>query len=394
MTAFPPVNPTYAGMTTTIFEEMSAAARAAGAINLGQGFPEMEEPRALLEAAAEAVLKGPNQYPPSPGLPELRAAVAAHYRRFQALDCGADNVLVTSGATEAIAATLLALISPGDEVVVLQPVYDAYRPLIERAGGTAKPVTLRPPGWRLPLDEVERAITPRTRAILLNNPSNPTGRVFDREELAGLAQLCIAHDLVAICDEVWEHVVFDGAAHVPMIGLPGMAGRTVKIGSAGKIFGLTGWKVGFVVAPAVLLEPIAKAHQFLTFTTPPSLQAAVARGLALDDAFFAGSLAALDHARRVLCEGLAAEGIAILPCQGTYFVIADFSAACPDGDGAALARTILREAGIATIPLSPFYIDGEAPAGLLRLCFAKPDAVLVEAAASLGAWKRRAVSAG
>ena len=389
MSARPPVNAIYAGMATTIFEEMSAMARAAGAINLGQGFPDLPEPPELLQAAAQAVLAGPNQYAPSSGLPELRQAVAAHYRRFQSLACEADDVIVTSGATEAIAATLLALLSPGDEVVLFQPMYDAYRPLIERAGGIVRPVTLRPPDWRLPISEVQQAIGPRTRAVLLNNPSNPTGRVFGKDELASLAQLCIAHDLVAICDEVWEHVVFDGRGHVPMIGLPGMAERTVKIGSAGKIFGLTGWKVGFVLAAPELLGPIAKAHQFLTFSTAPNLQRAVASGLGLADPFFAGQLATLAHAREVLREQLALNGIRTLPCEGTYFMIADFTAVTGAGDGPTVARRLVQEAGVATIPLSPFYAQGGASNGLQRLCFAKPDSLLIEAAARLGQWKVR-----
>ncbi|WP_298673620.1 aminotransferase [uncultured Sphingomonas sp.] len=380
------MNPVYATMATTIFEEMSALARETGAINLGQGFPDSVGPTELLQAAAEAVLAGPNQYPPSSGLPILREAVAAHYRRFQSLDIGAQNVLVTSGATEAIAAALLAIVSAGDEVILFEPMYDAYRPLIERAGGVARAVTLQPPDWRLPIGDVAAAIGPRTRAIVLNNPNNPAARVFTREELQALAALCVAHDLIAICDEVWEHVIFDQAAHVPMIGLPGMAERAVKIGSAGKIFGLTGWKVGFVIASPGLLQPIARAHQFLTFTTPPCLQIAVAHGLGLDDDFFIHSRAALERSRDYLVALLTRAGFTTLPSQGTYFVTVDLNASGICGDGDALARRMVHEAGVASIPLSPFYISSLAPPGLVRLCFAKPDDVLAEAGGRLGKW--------
>ena len=380
------MNPVYADMATTIFEEVSALARQLGAINLGQGFPDTIGPPELLEAAARAVLSGPNQYPPSPGLPELRTAVAAHYQRFQALDLQAEDVIITSGATEAIAATLLAIVAPGDEVIVLEPMYDAYRPLIERAGGVPRAVTLRPPEWLLPVEEVAGAIGPRTIAILLNNPNNPAARVFSRAELSELADLCIAHNLVAICDEVWEHVVFDGATHVPLIGLPGMAERAVKIGSAGKIFGLTGWKVGFVAAAPALLKPIARAHQFLTFSTPPSLQAAVAYGLGLEHGFFIRSRAALERSRDRLVGGLAAVGFRTLQSQGTYFVTADLSASGVDGTDTALANRMLREAGVAVIPLSSFYMSACVPDGLVRLCFAKADDVLAAAVTRLGRW--------
>ena len=380
------MNPVYANMATTIFEEMTGLARELGAINLGQGFPDTAGPPELLKAAAEGVLAGSNQYPPSSGLPELRAAVAQHYRRFQALDLDADDVLVTSGATEAIAATLLAIIGPGDEVIVFELMYDAYRPLIERAGGVAKPVTLQPPDWRLPIDEVACAIGPRTVAILLNNPNNPAARVFSHGELSALAELCVAHDLIAICDEVWEQVLFDGLAHIPLIGLPGMRKRAVKIGSAGKIFGLTGWKVGFVAAAPALLRPISRAHQFLTYSTPPNLQSAVAHGLGLDEAFFARSRADLEHSRDHFVGRLQAAGFRTLSSQGTYFVTVDLAAAGIMGDDSVLAKRMLREAGVASIPLSPFYMSDKVPSGLVRLCFAKADDVLTLAADRLGAW--------
>ena len=384
------MNPVYAAMPQTIFEQVSALARERGAINLGQGFPDTVGPPELLRAAADAVLAGPNQYAPSTGLPALREAVAAFYKRFQALDFTAGDVLVTSGATEAIAAALLAIVSPGDEVIVFEPMYDAYAPLIARGGGVPVPVTLVPPAWELPIEEVARAIGPRTRAIVFNSPHNPTGRVFSREEMGRLAELCVAHDLIVVSDEVWEQVVFDGAAHVPLIGLPGMATRTVKIGSAGKIFGLTGWKIGFAIAAPALLQPIARAHQFLTFATPPNLQAAVAHGLGLEDAFFARSRAVLEQSRDRLVAGLAAEGVTALPSEGTYFLTVDLAAAGVGGGDVASARRMLCEAGVAGIPISPFYLTTRVPDGLVRLCFAKADEVLDDAAVRIGGWLREA----
>ncbi|MFS0736593.1 aminotransferase [Sphingomonas sp. 1P06PA] len=381
------MNRLYQNMATTIFEEMSGQARALGAINLGQGFPDTIGPSELLDAAARALLDGPNQYAPSQGLPVLRDAVAAHYRRFQSLDLGANNVLITSGATEAIAAALLAILSAGDEVIVFEPVYDAYRPLIERAGGRAVPITLTAPDWRLPIAAAAAAIGPHTRAILLNNPNNPAATVASRDELKALAALCCKHDLIAICDEVWEHVVFDGSEHVTMIGLPGMADRTVKIGSAGKIFGVTGWKVGFVIAADRLLGPIARAHQFLTFSTAPNLQTAVAFGLGFEQAFFDRGRTDLARSRDRLAGALAAAGFAVLPSRATYFLTVDLPASGIDGDHTDLARRMLHEAGVATIPLSAFYIGGTAPRGLVRFCFAKGDAVLDEAAARLARWR-------
>lgn len=377
-------------MSTTIFEEMSALARDRGAINLGQGFPDGPGPRDLLEAAANAVLNGSNQYPPSRGLAETRAAVADHYRRHQSLEVTAENVVITSGATEALAASLLAVVSPGDEVILLEPMYDAYLPLVRQAGGVARFVTIRPPEWRLPLDAIEAAITSATRAIVLNNPLNPAARAFDRQELEGLAALCTRHDHVAICDEVWEHVVFD-RCHIPLIGLPGMAERTVKIGSAGKIFALTGWKVGFVIAAPRLLEPIARAHQFMTFTTPPNLQAAVAYGLGKEPAFFDESRAALGRSRDRLSAALAAGGFVVLPSEGTYFIVVDLAASGIAGEDRELCRRMVEEAGVAAIPLSALYASGQAPMGHVRLCFAKEDTVLDQAAERLVAWRKASI---
>ncbi len=384
------MNPLYRSMPTTIFEEMSALARAAGAINLGQGFPDGPGPPDIVAAAADALATRSNQYPPSAGLPETRAAVAAHYARHQGLDVGPDHVLITSGATEALAAALLAVVTPGDEVILLEPMYDAYLPLVRRAGGIPRPVPLAPPAWRLPIDAIARAIGPRTRAIVLNDPMNPIGRAFDDNERAALAALCCAHDLIAICDEVWEHVLFDGRRHRPLIAWPGMAGRTIKIGSAGKMFALTGWKVGFVVADPALLRPVAAAHQFLAFSTPPNLQHAVAYGLAKDVEWFDATRAAFQRSRDRLAAGLRRGGFAVLPGEGTYFLCVDLAASGMAGDDRTLCRRMVAEAGVAAIPLSPFYESGIAPAGLIRLCFAKADAVLDEAAGRLARWRTAA----
>lgn len=376
-------NPIFANLPTTIFEEMSGLARDLGAINLGQGFPDDPGPEAIRRKAAEEVLDGYNQYPPMAGLPELRQAVAGHYRRTQGLELDwKSEVTVTSGATEALAATFLGLIQPGDEVVVFQPFYDAYLPLIRRAGGVPRLVTLQPPHWRFDRAMLEAAFGPRTRFVVLNNPINPTGTVLPPEDLALLAEVCIAHDAVAICDEVWEQVIFERARHVPLIALPGMRERTVKIGSAGKMFGLTGWKVGFLCAGAELTRALSRTHQFLTFTTPPNLQAAVAWGLSRGDGWFGEMPAGLQRSRDRLAEGLRREGFVPLPAQGTYFLNIDLLASGVTEDDRSFALRAVREAGVATIPVSAFY-EQDHVRTILRLCLAKADAILDEGVARL-----------
>ncbi|HEY9236416.1 MAG TPA: aminotransferase [Phenylobacterium sp.] len=371
-------NPIFASLPTTIFEEMSGLARDLGAVNLGQGFPDDPGPAHIRAKAADAVLNGYNQYPPMAGLPELRQAVAAHYARTQGLDLNwRSEVTVTSGATEALAAAFLGLIQPGDEVVVFQPLYDAYLPLIRRAGGVPRLVTLAPPRWRFDRAMLEAAFGPKTRFVVLNNPINPAGAVLPREGLELLAEFCIAHDAVAICDEVWEQVVFDGATHVPLIALPGMRQRTVKIGSAGKMFGLTGWKVGFLCAAPELTRTLARTHQFLTFTTPPNLQAAVAFGLDDSGDWFEAMLAALQRSRDRLAEGLAREGFVTLPAQGTYFLNIDLAASGVAEDDRSFALRAVREAGVATIPVSALY-EQDHVTTILRLCLAKKDETLDE----------------
>ncbi len=376
------MNPIFANVETSVFETMSRLARERQAINLGQGFPDAPGPADVRAKAAEAVVDGWNQYPPMMGLPELREAVAAHYRRFQglALDPNAE-IMITSGATEALAGALLALIEPGDEVVLFQPMYDAYLPLVKRAGGAPRFVTLRPPHWRFDEADLAAAFSDRTRVVLFNNPLNPAGMVYDREALALLARFCIEYDAIAVCDEVWEHVVFDGRAHVPLIAIDGMRERAVKIGSAGKIFSLTGWKVGFVCAAPKIMKALAKAHQFITFTTPPNLQSAVAYGLAKDDSYFAAMREGFQRSRDRFGRGLAERGFAVLPSAGTYFLNIDIA---PLGfsDDFDFCTRLVEEHGVAAIPASAFYVEN-AVKTVVRFCFAKQDATLDGALARL-----------
>ncbi len=379
-------NALLAGMGTTIFTVMSALAGQFGAINLGQGFPDTEGPADLLDAAAAALRDGRNQYPPLTGVPELRAAVAAANARFYGLEIDpVAGVCVTSGATEAITACLMALINPGDEVVLIEPLYDTYLPVVTMLGGVARIVRLEPPDWALPRAALAAAFSDKTKAILLNSPMNPTGKVFTREELGFVAGLLEEFDAYAVCDEVYEHLVFAPAVHVPLMTLPGMAERCLRIGSAGKTFSLTGWKVGYVSGPVGLMGLVAKAHQNLTFTTPPNLQRAVAVGLSKDDAYFAGLAKDLAAKRDVLEAGLRHLGFRTLAADGSYFITADFSHLRFNGDDAAFCRTITEHAGVAAIPVSAFYV-GEAPTHYVRFAFCKRPAVLAEAVVRLEAW--------
>ncbi|WP_375194734.1 aminotransferase [Sphingobium sp.] len=384
--AAPHGHPVYRDMPTTIFEKMSARARETGAINLGQGFPDSQGPEDVLRVAADALLTKSNQYPPMAGLAELREAVAAHYARHQGLDLMPQEVIVTSGATEAIAASLLALVRPGDEVLVLAPLYDAYLPLIERAGGVARVLRLTPPDWRISGEALEAASSENTRLLLMNNPVNPTGIALRTEELALLAEFCVARDLIAICDEVWEHIIFDGAAHKPLIAFPGMRERTVKIGSAGKIFSVTGWKVGWMGAAAPIATLLARAHQFITFTTPPNLQWAVAGGLAKPESWFADMRAAYQASRDRLTAGLRAAGYAVNASAATWFVTIDLTASGIAMDDVTFCARIIDEAGVAAIPISAFY-PKEPVTHLVRLCFSKADEVLDQAVIRLAAFR-------
>jgi N-succinyldiaminopimelate aminotransferase len=381
------VNPLFANIPTSIFERMSGLARTHGAVNLGQGFPDFGWPDDVVAYAAKALTAGSNQYPPMRGLAELRQAVADHYRKHQRLELAPEEVTVTSGATEALAAALMALIEPGDEVVLFQPLYDAYVPIVRRAGGIPKFVRLSPPGWRITEGALAEAFSDRTRLVLFNNPHNPSARVFDAEEIRLLSEACLRFDVVALSDEVWEHVVFDGRRHQPLAASPGMRERTVKVGSAGKIFSLTGWKVGWIVAPEELAVPISKAHQFIAFATPPNLQAAAAYGLGKADDYFTAMRASFERARDAMAEGLADAGFVTLPAEGTYFLSIDLAASGIGADDLGFCERAVREAGVAAIPVSPFY-EEEPVTSVIRLCFAKQPATIAEGVERMRAAKK------
>ena len=383
------MNPLYETMETSVFERMSLAAAQHGAINLGQGFPDFGWSDHILDAAAKALSEGSNQYAPSRGLPVLRAAVADHYRRHHGLDLSAEGVCVTSGATEALAAAIFATVEAGNEVIVMTPAYDAYAPLVRRAGGIVREVALTPPGWRIERAAIAAAVTQRTRMIVFNNPHNPTGRLFDAAELEAVASVAREHDLIVISDEVWEHLLLDGQRFVPLAMLDGMAKRTIKCGSAGKIFSLTGWKIGWIAAVPELATLAARAHQFLTFASPPNLQAAVAYGLAEGDGWIAPMRARFARARDRMRDGLEAAGFAVLPSAATYFLIVDLAASGIALDDEAFAKRAVEEAGVAVVPLSPFATDA-APRHLVRLCFAKRDATIDAGVAALAEARRLA----
>jgi aspartate/methionine/tyrosine aminotransferase len=366
------MNPLYQEMKTSVFERMSLAAAEHGAVNLGQGFPDFGWPDAILDAAADALKNGSNQYAPSRGTIALRQAVAAHYSRHFGQDLTVDQVCVTSGATEALGAAILATISPGDEVIIFTPAYDSYAPMIRRGGGTPVEVALQPPAWRVDSAALESAVTPRTRAILFNNPHNPTGRLFDADELEAVAAVAREHDLIVISDEVWEHVLLDGQSFTPIATLPGMTDRVIKVGSAGKIFSLTGWKVGWIVAAPELANVVARAHQFLTFATAPNLQAAVAFGLDEGDAWLEPMQARFQAARDRLATGLRKAGFAVLDATSTYFLCVDLKGSGIAADDETFAAAAVERAGVAVIPLSPFA-ERDPPRHLVRLCFGKKD---------------------
>jgi len=383
------LNRALAGMGTTIFAEMSALAVETGSVNLGQGFPDTDGPTEIAKAAAEAVLTGRgNQYPPGPGIPELRNAVAAHQKRFYGLDVDPETeVLVTAGATEAIAAAMLALLEPGDEVIAFEPYYDSYAACIAMAGAVRVPVTLRPPGFRPDLDRLRDAVTSRTRLILLNSPHNPTGMVATRDELAAIASLAVERDLLVVTDEVYEHLVFDGQ-HIPIATFPGMRQRTVTISSAGKTFSFTGWKIGWVTGSRELVTAVRTAKQFLTFVSGGPFQFAIAAGLALPDAFYSDLAASLHRKRDLLASGLRTAGFDVFVPHGTYFISTDISP-LGEADGLAFCRGLPHRCGVVAVPNVVFYDDQAAGRSHVRFAFCKRDEVLHDAAARLSTLSRR-----
>lgn len=388
--ARPLLNRRLAEFGTTIFAEMSALALSTGSINLGQGFPDTDGPEEVREAAVRALRDGRgNQYPPGPGVPELRTAIVAHQRRRYGLTFDPDTeVLVTAGATEAIAAALLALVEPGDEVVALEPYYDSYAACIAMAGGTRVPVTLRPHldqgAFRLDLDELRDAVTDRTRLLLINTPHNPTGTVLTREELTAIAELAVERDLLVVTDEVYEHLVFDGAEHVPLATLPGMRERTVTIGSSGKTFSFTGWKVGWVTAAPALVAAVRSAKQFLTYVSAGPFQYAVAEALNLPESYFTALREDLRAKRDLLAAGLTEAGFGVFRTAGTYFLTTDIRPLGFD-DGFAFCRALPERAGVVAIPNAVFYDHREAGAPFVRFAFCKRTEVLQEAAQRLKA---------
>lgn len=381
-------NSTLAGYGTTVFEVMSRLAAEHKTINLGQGFPDEEGPVAMLESLANATRQYPNQYPPMMGVPELRQAVAAHDGRFYDLEADwQTEVMVCSGATEALAASILALVEPGDEVVLFEPLYDSYLPMVKRAGGIPRLVRLEPPDWHIPWDELNAAFSDKTKCILFNTPMNPTGKVFTRDELTTLGGLLEKFDCYAICDEVYEHLVFDGRNHIPLMTLPGMRERCVRIASAGKTFSMTGWKVGYITASPTLLGIIARAHQFLVFTTPPNLQRAVAYGLDHEQKWYTQLGRDLEAKRDLLENGLDSVGFQVLPCHSTYFMNVDFRPLAFDvgfdGGDVEFCRYLTVEAGVTAVPVSALYASDDID-HLIRFCFCKRDDVLNAALARLG----------
>lgn len=380
------MNSIYSSIGTSVFETMSALALQHNAFNLGQGFPDFASPLDVREKAAEAVMNGWNQYPPMAGLPDLRQAIASHFKRFQELEFDwKTEVMVTSGATEALAVSLLALIEAGDEVIVFEPAYDAYLPLIKRAGGVPRIVTLKPPHWRFSEEDLQAAFTAKTKAVLFNNPLNPTASVFLREDLELLGRYCEKFNAYVISDEVWEHILFDHLVHISVMNIKTLRERSVKISSAGKIFSLTGWKVGMVMASPPLMRVLMRAHQYITFTTPPNLQVAVTHGLLKDDAYYAGMRAEFQQARDYLTSALTLLGLHVLPSAGTYFLNVDLKkSGLPLGDKE-LCELLVTKHRVALIPVSAFY-SVNAVTNVVRFCFAKKRETLDGALAGVKAF--------
>lgn len=386
-----PANSILSAYGTSVFEDMNLVAQRHGALNLSQGAPDTDGPEDVVDYAAEALRTVSNQYPPLLGLLELRRAAAAHDKRFYGLDLDPEReILITAGATQALAACLFALIEPGDEVILIEPMYDSYLPIVKRAGGVPRLVRLvLGDEWTLPEETLAAAFSPRTKLLVLNSPMNPAAKVFSREELALIAELAERHDAYVLCDEVYEHLVFDGRSHLPLMGFPRMRGRTLRVASAGKTLSLTGWKVGYIAAAPDLLAPVVKAHQFMLFTVPPNLQAAVAAGLAKEDAFYGELKAGMEAMRDRLAGGLVGAGFNVFPCHGTYFLNADFrplaSAMGFTGGDTDFCHHMAAQARVSAIPVSAFYDAdaGSAPDHIIRFCFARKASTIDEAIARL-----------
>ena len=366
------MNPLYERMPVSVFERMSLAAAQHGAVNLGQGFPDFGWPDEILDAAARALKEGSNQYAPSRGLPQLRQAIADHYRRHFGQQLDPDHICVTSGATEALGAMILSTVDAGDEVIIFTPAYDSYAPMVRRAGAKPREVALQPPHWNIDRNAIEAVLSDRTRAIIFNNPQNPTGRLYTKDELQIIADIAIAHDLTVISDEVWEHVLLHGEQFTPLASLSGMAERTLKAGSAGKIFSLTGWKVGWIVAAPENAAVAARAHQFLTFATAPNLQAAVAYGMDQGDGWIEPMRQRFSRALIRMSDGLKQAGYEVLEPASTYFLCVDLKGSGLDVDDQAFATAAVERAGVATVPVSAFA-EQNPSRHLVRLCFAKRD---------------------
>lgn len=376
-------NPVFSSLGTTIFTVMSALAVEHHAINLGQGFPDEDGPEPIREAAAAALRSGPNQYPPMQGVLELRRAIADHSRRFYGLEFDPlTEVVVTSGATEALGDCIMGLVSPSDEAVVIEPCYDSYRPMLGALGAKIRSIRLVPPDFRLTEPALAAAFSTDTKVILVNSPLNPIGRVLDMSELELLGRFLNRYDAYAICDEVYEHLVFDGRTHIPLIGLPGMRERCVRVGSAGKMFSLTGWKIGWVCGPRALIEVITKAHQFNTFTTSPALQLGIAEGLRHHMSFALDNTQSLERKRNQIAHALQAAGFDVLRSEGTYFITASIRKIANEPD-IEFCQRMTREAGVAAIPLSVFYSEAP-PSDLVRFAFCKTPAIIDEAGNRLG----------
>lgn len=374
----PLLNTRLEGFQTTIFAEMSALAASTGAVNLGQGFPDTDGPVEVTEAARAAISSGQNQYAPGIGVESLRKAISAHQRRFYGLGFDPDReVLVTTGATEAIAATILALCEPGDSVVSFEPYYDSYGAAIALAGAEHRVVPLQPPRWSFDLEQLAEAVTDRTRLVLVNSPDNPTGKVFGRDELAAIAALCVERDVIAVTDEVYEHLVFEGE-HVPLASFPGMRDRTVTISSVGKTFSVTGWKIGWICARQELVTAVRTVKQFLTYVSGTPFQHAVAKGLALPDPFYETVATALSARRDQLCAGLEDLGLAVLRPASTYFAVVDVRSVGYE-DGFEFCKELITRFGVAAIPNEVFYSDRAAGRHLVRFAFCKRPEVLAEA---------------